>query len=290
MANLKEIRTRISSTESTKQITSAMKLVAASKLRKAQDSIEKMRPYSQKLNEIMGDISSGETLNDVDNGLLKNHENADKTLIVTIAANKGLCGAFNANVIKKTTQLAQENLDNKVDIITIGKKATEVLSKNSQLNHIDKYDDLLDDINWEDASDIASKFIDKYKSGEYKKIVLVYNKFKNAATQIVQDENYLPIEKLSSESAEKQDETEYILEPSKEIILDQIIPKTLKIQFYKAILDSNAAEQGARMTAMHQATDNATEIIKELKLSYNKARQAAITNEIIEIVSGANAL
>ena len=289
MANLKEIRTRISSTESTKQITSAMKLVAASKLRKAQDSIEKMRPYSQKLNEIMGDVSAGVDMDD-DNKLMTPNTEANKALIVTIAANKGLCGAFNANVIKKTTQIAKQNFDSNVDVITIGKKATEILSKNNQLNHIDNYDDLLDDINWEYASDLASQIIEKYKSGNYKKIVLVYNKFKNAATQIVQDENYLPIENIASESAEKQKSNDYLLEPSKEVIINEIIPKTLKTQFYKAILDSNAAEQGARMTAMHQATDNATELIKELKLSYNKARQAAITNEIIEIVSGANAL
>ncbi len=288
MANLKEIRIRISSVESTKQITSAMKLVAASKFKRATDAIVTMRPYAEKLGEILQDLSSG---SDNDGNIYGQQRNQEKVLIVPISSNRGLCGAFNANVIKRINVLLaneykQEHKSKNVHFFTVGRKVSEHYSKHG-FNVIASYDDIWNDLSWENAIPIAEELLKLFREGDYDRIDLVYNQFKNAATQILTHEQFLPVVKIESEDKTQND---YIMEPSKEVIITELIPKTLKTQFYKALLDSLASEHGARMTAMHQATDNATEMIKDLKLTYNKARQTAITNEIIEIVSGANAL
>jgi F-type H+-transporting ATPase subunit gamma len=288
MANLKEIRIRISSVESTKQITSAMKLVAASKLKKATDAITTMRPYAQKLGEILQDLSSG---TDTDGNIYGEQRDANKVLIVPIASNRGLCGAFNTNVIKSSEALlkdkysAQHKLGN-VHFFTIGRKTSEYFKKHDY-QVIDSNDDIWNHLNWAEVIEVANKIIKYFTEGEYDRIELVYNQFKNAATQLLTNEQFLPVEAKETEGETQND---YIMEPSKEVIVNELIPKTLKTQFYKALLDSFASEHGARMTAMHQATDNATEMVNSLKLTYNKARQAAITNEIIEIVSGADAM
>ena len=289
MANLKEIRIRIASVQSTKQITSAMKLVAASKLRRAQDAIIMMRPYAAKMHEILQDLSSGSEVT-ADNAFTRQGE-VEKVLIVAIASNRGLCGAFNANVNKKVLHLlandyASQNRSGDVHILTIGKKATEFFNK-SEYRLVEHHDDLWDNLNWENVQKLVVSILDKFAAGDYDRIDLVYNQSKNAATQELTVEQFLPVQPVEGE---EDTQTDYIMEPSREVIVQELIPKSLKVQFYKALLDSFAAEHGARMTAMHKATDNATEMIKELKLTYNKARQAAITNEIIEIVSGANAL
>lgn len=291
MANLKEIRIRITSVESTKQITSAMKLVAASKLRRAQDAIVMMRPYAAKMHEILQNLSSGSD-NDGENVYGRQSE-INKVLIIAITSNRGLCGAFNANVLKKVNYLLAndykaQNAAKNVDIITIGKKATEFFRKPAY-RLIEHHDHIWDNLNWDAAQVFAESVLKVFKEGEYDRVDLVYNQFKNAASQVLVVEQFLPVKPV-----EKANETnvnsDYIMEPSKEVIVEGLIPKSLKVQLYKALLDSFASEHGARMTAMHKATDNATEKIKELKLTYNKARQATITNEIIEIVSGANAL
>ncbi len=289
MANLKEIRIRITSVESTKQITSAMKLVAASKLKRAQDAVTRMRPYANKLTEILQDLSSG---SDNDGNVYGEQRDIDKVLLVPISSNRGLCGAFNANVVKRVNNLLKEDYASQyrngdVDVLTIGRKVSEAFAK-SDLNVIESHDEIWNDLNWENAIEIAEGILELFKEGEYDRIDLVYNQFKNAATQILTHEQFLPVKPI--ESDESKASKDYIMEPSKEVIVNELIPKTLKTQLYKAMLDSYASEHGARMTAMHQATDNATELVKDLKLTYNKARQTAITNEIIEIVSGANAL
>ena len=289
MANLKEIRIRITSVESTKQITSAMKLVAASKLKRAQDAVTRMRPYANKLTEILQDLSSG---SDNDGNIYGEQRDIEKVLLVPISSNRGLCGAFNANVIKRVNLLLKENYASQyrsknVDVLTIGRKVSEAFAK-TDLNVIESHDDIWNDLNWDNAIEIANGILKRFREGEYDRIDLVYNQFKNAATQILTHEQFLPVKPI--ENVEEKTTSDYIMEPSKEVIITELIPKTLKTQLYKAMLDSYASEHGARMTAMHQATDNATELVKDLKLTYNKARQTAITNEIIEIVSGANAL
>jgi len=291
MANLKEIRIRISSVESTKQITSAMKLVAASKLRKAQDAIIMMRPYAAKMHEIMQDLAAGSE--EVAENAYAQDRDLEKVLLIGITSNRGLCGAFNANVIKRINLLTSHeynslNRRGKVDLITIGRKATEFFDKPAY-HLVEHHDHLWDNLNWENVQKLAESIMEKFREKEYDRIELVYNQFKNAGSQILQVEQFLPIQPMEegNTSGHKHD---YIMEPSQEVIVNELIPKSLKVQLYKALLDSNAAENGARMTAMHKATDNATDMIKELKLTYNKARQASITNEIIEIVSGANAL
>ena len=288
MANLKEIRTRITSVESTKQITSAMKLVAASKLKKATDAIIRMRPYAEKLGEILRDLSSG---NDNENNVYGIQRPVEKVLIVPIASNRGLCGAFNSNVIKKTENLlinefTTQHGSNNVHFFTVGRKVSDYFAKQDG-KLIASYDDLWNDLRWEEVIKVADELLELFKNETYDKIVLVYNQFINAGTQRLTYEQFLPVETTDDENEVNKD---YIMEPSKEVIINELIPKSLKTQFYKALLDSYASEHGARMTAMHKATDNADAMAKDLKLSYNKARQAAITNEIIEIVSGANAL
>ena len=282
MANLKEIRNRISSVSSTMQITSAMKMVSAAKLKKAQDAITAMRPYSDKLTQILVNLSSSV---DFENVYLSPRKVKNK-LIVCITSNRGLCGAFNSNVIKKCTEIANSS-DQNVSFFCVGKKGGDILSKTH--NVIQSNNAVFDDLIFENISTIADKVMSMFLNKEYDSVQIVYNKFKNAATQIVTQEQYLPIENNKSKDDEK-DSSDYIFEPTQIEIISELIPKSLKTQLYKSVRDSYASEHGARMTAMHKATDNATELRDQLKLTYNKARQAAITNEILEIVGGAEAL
>jgi F-type H+-transporting ATPase subunit gamma len=283
MANLKEIRNRIASVSSTMQITSAMKMVSAAKLKKAQDAITAMRPYSDKLSELLQGFSASK---DVSNGsVFAEQRSVQKVLIVAITSNRGLCGGFNANIIKQVDHLVASYSDQVVAVFAVGKKGHDILSKS--LTIADNQSRLFDDLTYENASQIAQQLMDLFQEGTYDRIELVYNRFKNAATQIVTTEQFLPIVPASSSNSEQLD---YIFEPSQAYIVNTLIPKSLKTQLYKATRDSYASEHGARMTAMHKATDNATELRDQLKLTYNKARQAAITNEILEIVGGAEAL
>ena len=282
MANLKEIRNRISSVSSTMQITSAMKMVSAAKLKKAQDAITAMRPYSNKLTEILQGLSS--SINS-DNKYAQKRI-VKKVLIVSITSNRGLCGGFNSNIFKKSTELASSVYnDSDVSFVAIGKKGNDFLQKsfNVESNHIDIFDNL----NMESVSLIAESLMEKFVNEDFDKIHIIYNKFKNAATQVVVNEQFLPISDIEEDASNN---TDYIFESSKTEIIEELIPKSLKNQLFKAIRDSWASEHGARMTAMHKATDNATELRDQLKLAYNQARQAAITNEILEIVGGAEAL
>lgn len=286
MANLKEIRNRITSIGSTMQITSAMKMVSAAKLKKAQDAITQMRPYANKLTELLQSLSA--TLEDDIENVYAEQRIVSKVLIVAITSNRGLCGGFNSSVIKGTVKHIEENYQGKqVDIFSIGKKGYDILSKNFSV--IEKHNDVYDDLTFNNVAVIAESIMDLYAKGKYDKIELVYNRFKNAATQILTYEQFLPVELVEVEG-KMNVSTDYIFEPNKAEIILQLIPKSLKTQLYKAVRDSYASEHGARMTAMHKATDNATELRDDLKLMYNKARQAAITNEILEIVGGAEAL
>ena len=282
MANLKEIRNRISSVSSTMQITSAMKMVSAAKLKKAQDAITAMRPYSDKLTQMLVNLSSSV---DFENVYLSPRKVKNK-LIVCVTSNRGLCGAFNSNVIKKCTEIANSS-DESVSFLCIGKKGADILSKN--YNVVQTNNEIFDDLTFENISAIAEKLMSMFLNKEFDSVQIVYNKFKNAATQIVIQEQYLPIENNDSENDQKES-SDYIFEPSQVEIISELIPKSLKTQLYKSIRDSYASEHGARMTAMHKATDNAKALQGDLKLEYNKARQAAITNEILEIVGGADAL
>jgi len=285
MANLKEIRNRIASVGSTMQITSAMKMVSAAKLKKAQDAITAMRPYSEKLTELLQNLSA--TLDTDSGSSFAQQREVNKVLVVAITSNRGLAGAFNSNIIKASKALKEKTYAGKqVDFVTIGKKGNDIISKDS--NVIEFNATIFDDLNFKSSSDIAQMLMDTFTKGAYDKIVLVYNHFKNAATQIVMQEQFLPI--LPPEQTDTTNTVDYIFEPTKPEIVEGLIPKSLKTQLFKAIRDSVASEHGARMTAMHKATDNATELRDALKLQYNKARQAAITNEILEIVGGAEAL
>lgn len=290
MPNLKEVRIRIASVNNTKQITSAMKMVSAAKLRKAQDAIIRMRPYAQKLQEILQGLSSG--LDTSENAYGRQDE-VKNVLIIAISSNRGLCGAFNSQVIKRTQKLIHTDYKGKkVTVLTFGKKAEDAYRKTDYYikgtllpRHTNE---IFDHLDYEHAAAAATKIMDAFTDKQFDKVVLVYNSFKNAATQLVLEEQFLPI--APPAQAGKTSGTDYIFEPGKAEIVADLIPKSLKTQFYKALLDSFAAEHGARMTAMHKATDNASEMLKELKLTYNKARQAAITKEILEIVGGAEAL
>ena len=286
MPNLKEIKSRITSVKSTIQITSAMKMVSAAKLKKAQDAIIQLRPYSNKLTEIMSSVSSASE--DSSQNKYSEVRDVNKILLVPITSNRGLCGGFNANIIKKTIEIEKElNSRSELTILSIGKKSSEFFKKNKYNVH-STHDDVFQDVNYEDVSKIAELILNDFANEKFDKVILVYNQFKNAATQIVMQEDFLPLNKTQAENG--QEAVDYIYEPGKDEILNELIPKSLKTQLFKAILDSNASEHGARMTAMHKATDNATELKNELTLSYNKARQAAITGEILEIVGGAEAL
>ena len=285
MANLKEIRSRISSVGSTMQITSAMKMVSAAKLKRAQDAILQMRPYANKLTELLENLST--SLDNSDGGIYSKKRPVKKVLLVTITSNRGLCGGFNASIIKKAKSLiTTDYLNAKTEILSIGKKSSEHFEKNGY-SVISKHDSLFGELTFDNVALIADGIMQKFVSEDYDKVILLYNQFKNAATQIVVSENFLPVQ---TENDRLKEPGDYIFEPTKTEIVQQLIPKSLKTQLFKAILDSHASEHGARMTAMHKATDNAGELKKELTLSYNKARQAAITGEILEIVGGAEAL
>lgn len=284
MANLKEIRNRITSVSSTMQITSAMKMVSAAKLKKAQDAITAMRPYAEKLTELLQNLSA--TLDGEIGGEFTLQREIKKVLLVVITSNRGLAGAFNTNAIKEAKNRAEFYTGKQVDIFAIGKKGNDVLSKTHSV--VDNQSVVFDDLTFDAVAKIADTLTEKFVSGEYDKIELIYNQFKNAATQIVQTEQFLPLAPIKSDLTVSTGD--YIFEPSKEEIVLTLIPKSLKTQLYKGIRDSFASEHGARMTAMHKATDNATELRNQLKLTYNKARQASITNEILEIVGGAEAL
>jgi len=283
MANLKEIRNRISSVSSTMQITSAMKMVSAAKLKKAQDAITAMRPYANKLTELLQSLSA--TLDADSGGKFSAQREVKNVLIVAITSNRGLCGGFNSSIIKQAIVLAEKYSDKNVSFVTIGKKGNDSLSKN--FNIISNGSDVFDDLTFDNVANIAEMLMDKFAAADFDKIEIVYNKFKNAATQIVMTEQFLPIVPVEGDANANID---YIFEPSKIEIVEELIPKSLKTQLYKGVRDSFASEHGARMTAMHKATDNATELRDELLLTYNKARQASITNEILEIVGGAEAL
>ena len=285
MANLKEIRSRITSVGSTMQITSAMKMVSAAKLKRAQDAIIQMRPYANKLTELLENLSA--SLDSSDGGVYSQEREIKNVLLVTVTSNRGLCGGFNAYIMKRAKALINEDYANaNVSILSIGKKSSEHFSKNG-FNVVSTHDALFGDLTFDNVAKVAVGIMEQFVEGDYDKVVLVYNQFKNAATQIIQAENFLPVQATENEGASTGD---YIFEPTKQEIVEQLIPKSLKTQLFKAVLDSHAAEHGARMTAMHKATDNASELKKELTLTYNKARQAAITGEILEIVGGAEAL
>jgi len=284
MANLKEIRNRITSVSSTMQITSAMKMVSAAKLKKAQDAITAMRPYAEKLTELLQNLSS--TLDGDTGGEYTKQREINKVLVVAITSNRGLCGAFNTNVIKQSKAIAESYEGKQVDIFAIGKKGNDILRKTYTV--VENRSDVFDNLTFDNVAEIAQSLTDKFISGDYDRIEIVYNEFKNAATQIVQTQQFLPLAPIKTDKPASTGD--YIFEPSKEEIVLTLIPKSLKTQLYKSIRDSFASEHGARMTAMHKATDNATDLRDQLKLTYNKARQAAITNEILEIVGGAEAL
>ena len=284
MANLKEIRNRIASVSSTMQITSAMKMVSAAKLKKATEAIMKMRPYSDKLSELIKNLTIS---------LEDNNENSytqlrpdKKLLLVAISSNRGLCGAFNSNIIKAVKDVHENSKDKEIDILSIGKKGSDILSK--KYNVISNHDEIFNDLNFENVSLIAEMIMKFFTDKKYDSVKIIYNNFKNAATQNVIIEPYLPI--LREATNENASSLDYIYEPSQEKIINELLPKSLKTQLLKSLKDSFASEHGARMTAMHKATDNAEELRDQLKLTYNKARQAAITNEILEIVGGAEAL
>ncbi len=284
MANLKEIRNRITSIGSTMKITSAMKMVSAAKLKKAQDAITAMRPYANKLTELLQNLSA--TLDSDAGGEYSTQREVSKVLLVAITSNRGLCGGFNSSIVKKTRKTIETNYkDCTVDIFTIGKKGS-VLSKEYTI--IENNNEIFDALTFDNVAEIAVHLMQLFADGSYDKIELVYNQFKNAATQIPTVEQFLPIAPVEDAAANAN--LDYIFEPSKEEIVLELIPKSLKTQLYKSIRDSFASEHGARMIAMHKATDNATDLRDELLLTYNKARQAAITNEILEIVGGAEAL
>jgi len=292
MANLKEIRNRITSVSSTQQITKAMKMVSAAKLRRAQDAIVQMRPYAGKLNSLLESLSAS-LENDADNLYSKQRE-VKRVLLIPVTSNRGLCGAFNNNVIKRTNFLARETYKNcEVSVLCVGKKGDEFFKK-TRYNIVGSdlprnLNEIFNHLSFEHAEPIAEMVLQAFANAQFDKVVLIYNQFKNAAVQVLAEEQLLPVMPLQNDKGTAA-ATDYIFEPGKAEIVRQLIPKSLKIKFYKALLDSHASEHGARMTAMHKATDNAGAMIKDLKLTYNKARQASITNEILEILGGAEAL
>jgi len=293
MANLKAIRVRLSSVKSTRQITSAMKMVAASRLRKAQDRIVQLRPYADKLNEILIGLNHALSETETENIYAPRKTGRDRVLLILLTSNKGLCGGFNANVIRETRRLIADKYTGQMRrgdlfFMPIGKKGNDVLRR-LKLNILEEHNDLYSNLTFENTIELSDRLINLYLTKEFDRIEIIYNQFKNAAVQRLTTEVFLP---LSDQVPGKSDalHSDYIYEPDQVRIVEELIPKSLRIQFYKALLDSFAAEHGARMTAMHQATDNATELIRELTLQYNKARQAAITNQLLEVVSGAEAL
>ena len=290
MPNLKEIRNRIVSVGSTMQITSAMKMVSAAKLKRAQDAVTKLRPYAAKLKELLQNLSA--VTDPSENKFAKINE-SKSVLIVAVTSNRGLCGGFNNNIIKRVQFLIQNDFkENDVKVLCLGKKVKDVIKKTPNYfitEELSAVEDIFSDLTFDRASTIANELMELYKQQQFSKIVVVYNRFVNAATQAIETEQFLPVLEVKQEEGVSVAQ-DYIFEPNKEDLVAVLIPKSLKIQLFKALLDSNASENGARMTAMHKATDNANDLQKSLKLSYNKARQAAITNEILEIVGGAEAL
>jgi len=289
MANLKEVKTRIGSVISTQQITKAMKMVAASKLRKAQESIMQMRPYAQKLGEVIENVSRG--LEDRQNSYVTSREE-NKILIVAISSDRGLCGPFNANVFKRVAQLIHTKYETQFDagdvqILPIGKKALDFFKKR-KYNVIDDFVNIFSRLSFQSAREAAEFVMKAYHEERIDKVEIVYNEFKNIGTQIMQSEQLLPLQ--NADNHEQNINNDYIFQPNQNVLIEELIPKAIKVQFYKAILESNASEHGARMTAMDKATENADEILKDLRLTYNQTRQAAITTEILEIVAGAEAL
>lgn len=290
MANLKEVRNRITSVSSTQQITKAMKMVSAAKLKRATNAIVQLRPYANKLRDILSNLSA--SLEEVSSPYIQEREPV-KVLIVVVSSNRGLAGAFNANVIKTANQLiaekyAEQLRNGNVSIVAIGKKSQEFYQKR-KYNVIGNNNELYSALTFENASVITEEIMTGFANGDYDRVEVVYNQFKNAAMQILVSEQLLPVPR-AAQNNEEGSKTDYILEPSQEEIVNELIPKSIKTQLYKAILDSHASEHGARMTAMDKATENAGDLLKALKLSYNQARQAAITTELTEIVSGAAAL
>jgi len=289
MANLKEIRNRIASIGSTMQITSAMKMVSAAKLKRAQDAVTKLRPYAGKLKEILGNLSA---VADASENKLAKLNDSKSILIVAISSNRGLCGGFNNNIIKKVQHLiASDYQAFDVKVLCLGKKVKDVMKKTPNYfinDELATVEDIFLDLTFDRTALIATQVMSLYEQQQFSKIVIVYNSFINAASQSIEVEQFLP---LINPIPEKNSNTiDYLFEPNKQQLVSVLIPKSLKIQLFKSLLDSNASEHGARMTAMHKATDNAKDLQKSLKLTYNKARQAAITNEILEIVGGAEAL
>ncbi len=292
MANLKAIRIRIASVKSTKQITSAMKMVSAAKLRKAQDKIVRLRPYANKLHQILVGLSRSLADSEIEN-IYGRNTSPEKILIVIITSNKGLCGGFNSNVIKEARRIVSEKYleqfrSGNITFLTIGKKGYDYFRK-QKLNMLPDRSTLLNELTFDNASVVAENIMKSFTDGDFDRVEIIYNKFKNAAVQVLTTERFLPVETLPSDGKEDV-AADYIYEPTQESIVTELIPKSLKIQFYKAVLDSFVSEHGARMTAMHKATDNATGLIRDLTMQYNKARQASITNQILEVVSGAEAL
>lgn len=291
MANLKEIRTRITSVKTTRQVTSAMKMVSAAKLKRAQDAILQIRPYAVKLSELLALISS--ILEDVDDSVYTVSRNPEKVLMVVISSNRGLCGGFNSYITKKAISVAKTTYANqlkagKLDFIVIGKQAEKIL-RSYDLHPVAGHNQLFDDLTFDNVSELTKSIMDDFVIGKYDRVELVYNKFVNAAVQEQVSEQFLPVLSAVTDK-NKQVNLNYIFEPSLEYIVEELIPRSLKIQFYKALLNSYAAEHGARMTAMHKATDNASDLINDLTLTFNKARQAAITNAILEVTNGSEAL
>ncbi|MBQ0015959.1 MAG: ATP synthase F1 subunit gamma [Bacteroidales bacterium] len=284
MANLKEVRTRIASVSSTQQVTSAMKMVSAAKFRRAQNAIFGMRPYATQLSDIIAEIPVDEEIHTPYHTTRK----VERVLLVVVASNKGLCGAFNANVLKAATSRIDQYADKQVDIITLGKRATEQFAKRGLLRA--SYDELLDNPTFDAVAALADTIMSDFCNKRYDRVEIIYNLFKNSLTQILTNEQFLPVAPANAKPDKNTTHADYLFEPSKEDILRTMVPLSLRSQFYRIILDSVASEHGARMTAMQKATDNASELLKELRISYNKARQASITNEIIEIVSGSEAL
>lgn len=286
---LKEVRNRISSVGSTRQITQAMKLVSAAKLRRAQDAVTRMRPYAEKLEEILINVSGA--LDASENPFAVERE-AKRVLLVAITSNRGLCGPFNNNIIKLANQRMAELKEADVKVLCLGKKGGDVFRRSPSFTKLGMDQDphfIFDNLDFQHTAEVAEAIMGAFSRGEVDRVELLYNRFVNAAVQDVQCEQMLPIKQVES-SGGKGTDVDYIFEPSREEIASNIVPNTLKVQLYKALLDSNASEHGARMTAMHKATENAGEMLRDLKLSYNKARQAAITAEILEIVGGAEAL
>ena len=291
MPSLKEVKNRISTVKSTQQITRAMKMVAASKLRKAQDRLMRMRPYAQKLTQLLANVSSNLSEENISE-YAKDRE-VKNVLLVVFSSDRGLCGAFNASLFRYTQQLIANEYEfyernNRLSVMTVGQKAFDYYKRRGY-NLKSDYKDLFSDPSFDHVRAGAEHVMELYQEGKVDKVILVYNHFKNVASQVSTAEQFLPVETSSNEE-QSANNIDYIYEPSEEYIVEELIPQSLKVQFYKAYLESNAAEQGARMTAMDQATDNAGELLKELKLTYNRTRQAAITKEILEIVAGAEAL